>query len=263
MYGSCSKMFRDRVKVLPPRIEERTKLFSNTFNSMQNWFGIAICQNSADLYQMKSNEMVRYCNSSEFCRLISNEKGYLSNCITFKDKNDDYHHGFYSPGQLTCCKYQQDKLATKTTHKNKINIPEWIFDIVKTIFEYLSNDLLTWEDSKLQIKSFGVNAKKCFCTKDIGVNSAVIQFNDVVSAISSLLAYCSLKYCVSRKLSKKTDRRSVCVQINAFWDEVKVKITWNFASTFICVFLFVVEVFGGYSAHSSNTNWGYSSYHQL
>ena len=163
---------------------------------MQNWFGIAIRQTSADLYQIK--------------------KGYLSNCTTFNDKNNDCHHRFYSPGQLTWCKYQQDKLSTKTTHKYKIIIPEWIFDIVKTIFEFLSTDLITWMTQKLQIKSFGVNAKKCFCTKDIGVNSAVIQFNDVVSAISSLLAYCGLECCVSRKLSKKTDRRSVCVQINAF-----------------------------------------------
>ena len=52
----------------------------------------------------------------------------------------------------------------------------------------------------------------------LGTNmEQLIQFNDVVSAISSvLLAYCGLECRVSRKLSKKTDRRSVCVQINAF-----------------------------------------------
>ena len=61
-------------------------------NSIQNWFGMAICQNSAD----------------DIWRL----EWY---CITFKDKNDDYPHRIGPPHQLTWCKYQKDKLTGKTT----------------------------------------------------------------------------------------------------------------------------------------------------
>ena len=77
---------------------------------MQNWFDIA-SQDSAVLYQRK--------------KVI----GAMMIIITAS-----------SPGQLTWYKYQKDKLIGKTTHKNIINIAEWIFDIINPIFEMLSSD---------------------------------------------------------------------------------------------------------------------------
>ena len=94
----------------------RKKLTLKHINSMQTGcFGIAICQNSADLYQMKKTI------------------GAISwSCTTFNVTNDDYRHRFCPPGQLAWCKYQKDKFTGKTTHKNNINRTEWIgYFIVK------------------------------------------------------------------------------------------------------------------------------------
>ena len=60
----------------------------------------------------------------------------------FKDKNCDYHHQFYPAGEQNWYTYQNDKLTGKPTHKNKIDIPEWTFNIMKPIFEFLSSDHL-------------------------------------------------------------------------------------------------------------------------
>ena len=76
------------------------------------WFGITIHQHSV-YYQLKKaiGAILQCCIKINMIIVIN----------------------FCPPDQPT--KYQKDKLTGKTTHKDNINIPEWIFNIIKPIFE--------------------------------------------------------------------------------------------------------------------------------
>ena len=63
----------------------------------------------------------------------------LWHCTRFKEKDDDYRHRFCPLGKERWCK---DKVTGKKTHKDKINLPEWIHDIIEPIFVSLSCDEL-------------------------------------------------------------------------------------------------------------------------
>ena len=102
-------------------------------NIMQNRFGIAIPQHSAELYQMKKaiEEILWHC--------------------TLKDKNNDYHHRFCPLGQLTWCKYQKHKLTAK---QDIFRIP--IAEIVRLKTDTSSNQAMT-PCSQLILMLFGAN----------------------------------------------------------------------------------------------------------
>ena len=48
---------------------------------------------------------------------------------------------------------------------------------------------LPGKTQKLEIKSFGQNVQKMFLHENMGLNSAVIQLNDGVSAISNVVIF--------------------------------------------------------------------------
>ena len=56
--------------------------------------------------------------------------------------NDEYRHRFCEQGEYSWCKFQKDKVTGKKTHRNKINIPFWIHEIIKPIFTDLTDDSL-------------------------------------------------------------------------------------------------------------------------
>jgi len=118
-------------------------------------------------------------------------------CIT--DKGDDYRHRFCPPGETSWCKFKRSNQA-----KCSINLPAWIFPIFYPIFVDLSKDELLSKcmhgETQNANESFnGVIWTKCpktvFVNKmtlEIGVYSAVLQFNLGSEGINSVLTHFGL-----------------------------------------------------------------------
>ena len=174
---------------------------------MQNWYGLAIRHN-ADVYTMK--------------KAIG---AILWHCTDFNDRDDNYRHRFCPPStpeNHSWCKYQRDMSSGEKTHVNKINLPEFIHKIIEPIFMNLSDDVLLNKclHGKTQNPNEALNKiiwtkcpKTVFVHKtviDMGVNSAVLQFNDGLSAISNVFAYFGFQggY-VMNNISLRGDRKSV------------------------------------------------------
>ena len=72
----------------------------------------------------------------------------LWHCTNFKDEN--YRHRFCPPCKFSWCKWQKEIVTGKKTYKNNIDVPRWIHDIVKPIFEDLNKN--TWGKPRMQLK---------------------------------------------------------------------------------------------------------------
>ena len=74
----------------------RNKLTKKTIDSMQNWYGLAICQNS------------------DVCTMKKAISAILWHCTDFTDKDNNYRHRFCPPStpeKHSWCKYQRDKAS--------------------------------------------------------------------------------------------------------------------------------------------------------
>ena len=161
----------------------RGKLTNKVVNSLQNFYGIAIRQNCDSLYQMKKavGAILWHC------------------CDT--DKDDEYRHQYCPPGTSSWCKFKRDKETNKNTYKKTINLPEFIHSILQPVFLDLSKDELLSKCLHGQTQ----NANEAFnsvvwtkCPKtvfvsrqilEIGVNSAVLQFNEGAHGITNVLKH--------------------------------------------------------------------------
>ena len=153
---------------------------------MQKFYGIAICQNLDNLYKMK--------------KAVG---AIIWHCTDFEDS--EYRHHFCPPGQLSWCKYNQDKETGKTTYKKTINIPTWIHDIIKSIFVSLSDDALlskclhgeTQNPNKALNNIIWTRCPKSIYVNrpvmEMGVNAAVLHYNDSAHGVDDVLAYFSVK----------------------------------------------------------------------
>ena len=99
------------------------KLTEKVINSLQNFYGIAIRQNSGNLYEMK--------------KAVG---AILWHCTDMKDI--EVRHQFCPKGESSWCKYQRDRISGEKTYKANLNIPKWIHDIIKPVFIELSSENL-------------------------------------------------------------------------------------------------------------------------
>ena len=90
---------------------------------MQNYYGLAIRQNTDDLYAMKKSV------------------GAILYHLTENDDNEE-RHKFCPRTKDSWCKYQSDKLTGKETYKSKVNLPAAIKSAILPIFQDLSKDEL-------------------------------------------------------------------------------------------------------------------------
>lgn len=156
------------------------KLTERVINSMQNFYGIAIRQNCNNIYQMK--------------KAIG---AILWHCTAFQD--DSYRHRFCPPGPKSWCKYLSDKETGKNTYKKRINLPINIHELLKPTFVTLSSTELLSKclHGETQNANESINniiwskcPKNIFVSRPIlemGVNSAVLQFNDGANGIHEVL----------------------------------------------------------------------------
>ena len=146
---------------------------------MQNYYGMAIRQNTNDLYSMK--------------KAVG---AVLYHCSYIPDEN--IWHQFCPKTADTCCKWQADKLNGTTTYKQKINLPPDIKELLLPIFKDLSADSLLSKCLHGQTQNQnealnGVKWKKCpkdvfVCRTvlEIAVFSAVIDFNEGSESLTNV-----------------------------------------------------------------------------
>lgn len=173
------------------------KLTDKVVNTMQNYFGMAIRQNVGQLYQMKKAIAAILWHSTNFT-------------------DEAFRHRFCPRDENSWCKWQRDQISGKRTYKIKVNMPKWIHDLIKPIFEDLSSDELLSKclHGKTQNANESINNiiwQKCpknnFVHKDTlqcGVNSAVIQFNEGPCGVHDVLKYFTIEPgCVMNRSSNK------------------------------------------------------------
>ena len=113
------KVLKDYKGAATP-LSGKGKLTEKVINSLQNFYGIAIRQNSGNLYEMK--------------KAVG---AILWHCTDMVDI--EVRHQFCPKGESSWCKYQRDKITGEKTYKANLNIPKWIHDIIKPVFIELSS----------------------------------------------------------------------------------------------------------------------------
>ena len=177
-------------------ISGKGKLTEKVINSIQNYYGMAIRNN--DIHNMRKATGV-----------------VLYHCTDFK--NQDYIHSMCPNDENSWYKYQLDKINGTHKYKNTINIPVNIFHIIKPIFRDLSKEELLSKclHDQTQNTNEALNAiiwtrcpKNIFVgrrTLEMGVNSAILNFNDGSKGLSDVLNYFDLSGAVTINKGVKRD----------------------------------------------------------
>ena len=184
------------------RLSDKGKLDQKVMNSMQNYYGIAIRKNKGDLYAMK--------------KAVG---AILWHCSEFPDRDMAYCHRYCPPGKDTSCKYKLDHENQTNNYKSNINLPQYIFDLLLPIFEDLSNNVLLSRFllGKTQNANETLNSivwskcpKNIFVSKDlieIGLNSAILQFNEGARGVEKVLRKLGMQSGV-KTISSERKRKS-------------------------------------------------------
>ena len=116
------------------------------------------------------------------------------------DINDTDRHKFCPRGSASWCKWQQDQINKTNRYKQKLSLPASIKQLIEPIFKDLSRGELL--EKCLHGQTQNVNEafnqilwnkcpKNIYVGKDtleLGVSSAVLQFNDGASGFSTVLS---------------------------------------------------------------------------
>ena len=150
-------------------------------NKLQNYFGIAIRQSTGTTVL-------------ELKKAIG---AVLYHCTDFTE--DETRHQFCPPFTDSWCKYQADKINGTNNYKKKPGLPKIIYDFIRPVFISLSDEelLKKFLHGKTQNNNESLNEviwKKCpkdvfvgRVTLEIGVASAVLNFNDGSSRVLNVL----------------------------------------------------------------------------
>ena len=136
-------------------------------------------------------------------------------------KNQDYRHSMCPNDENSWCKYQLDKINGTQKYKNTINIPVYIFHIIKSIFQDLSKEELLSKclNGQTQNTNEALNAIKWTrCpenifvgrrTLEMEVNSVILNFNDGSKGLLDVLNYFDLSGAVTINKDVKKDTARV------------------------------------------------------
>ena len=183
-------------------ISGKGKLTEKVINSMQNYYDMAIRNNVDHIHNMRKATGAVLYHSTDF-------------------KNQDYRHSMCPNNENSWCKYQLDKINGTQKYKNTINIPVNIFPFIKPIFQDLSKkELLSKRlHGQTQNTNKTLNAiiwtrcpKNIFVgrrTLEMGVNSAILNFNDGSKGLLDVLDYVDLSGTVTINKGIKRDTARV------------------------------------------------------
>ena len=191
--GNRLRVLRKSCKNTKTPLSGRGKLTDKVINSLQNYFGLAIRQNKGNLYSMKKAVGAILWHSTNF-------------------QDDNYRHRFCPSGTTSWCKWKKNQEEGSKKSKSTINLPIWIHDLLKPIFVDLSSDELLNKclHGKTQNANEAFNniiwikcPKNIFLERnalEIGVNSAVLEFNEGPLAIHSVLKHFNIDSGVCTKI---------------------------------------------------------------
>ena len=183
------------------RVSGTGRLSDKNINLLQNYYGMAIRQNTDNIYKMKMaiGATLYHCTNMK-------EEGMTD--LEAEEKQ----HQFCPKSEDSWCKWQADKITGLKTYKSKVSLPKCIKDILysndqgkKTIFRDLSdNTLLTKclhnftqnQNESLNNVIWTKCPKNVFVGRDVlelSTSSAVINYNDGNQGLPKVLDNLGLK----------------------------------------------------------------------
>ena len=130
---------------------------------------------------------------------VGNSQISLATPLTTKNET------YCPPGEESWCKFKLDKLKGTKTYKPHVNIPYWKHQVIKPIFMELSSDELLGKclhgqtqnpNEALNQKIWNKIPKEVFVGRkvlEIGINSAIIEYNDGSAGIFDVLEYFGIR----------------------------------------------------------------------
>ena len=93
------------------------RLTNKVMNTLQNHYGMAICQKTHNLYAMRKS---------------------VAAVLHHSTKNDDMdkRHQYCTRTANSCCKYQSDEITGKNTYVERITIDKAVSDVIAPIFSH-------------------------------------------------------------------------------------------------------------------------------
>ena len=197
------------------KISGRGRLTDKVINTMQNYYGMAIRQNTNDLFAMRKSVIATLMHNTNF------------------DDAETRHR--YCPKSIdSWCKYQKDILTGEKTYKDHVNLPVAIKKEVEPIFKDLSSEALLSKclDGLTQNNNESLNAfiwKKCpknvYVSRniiEIGVASAVLEFNNGTQGIKKVYENAGLHFGkFITAACKKKDKSRISIMTHKSSDSVK------------------------------------------
>ena len=177
------------------------RLTMKAINKLQNYYGMAIRQNTSSVYLMKKSVAA-----------------VLFHCSQHKSLDDQ--HKFCPRTPDSWCKYQQDKLSGASTYKSSICLPSAVKDALAPIFKDLSSDELLSKCLHGQTQNVNEALHKMIwqrCPKEnytskvaveLATASAVVHFNEGSGGLINVMRKLGIKpgrFMLS--LSKRKDKR--------------------------------------------------------
>ena len=139
----------------------------------------------------------------------------LWHCTDFE--NSEFRHRYCSKVEGSWCKYQQNP-----DYKHSINLAKWIHDLLLPVFKSLSEDELLRKCQHGETQNSNEAINNVIWTKcpksvyvgrsvlEMGTNSAVLEFNEGSSGVSSVFQHFGITNGYSfNLLSEKRDRERV------------------------------------------------------
>ena len=169
------------------KIMGRGRLTDKAINTLQNYYGMAIRQNTDNIYAMKK------C----VCAILYHN----SNIVDQSER-----HKFCPRALNSWCLWQSDKLSGQSKYKVKLNLPLVITDLLTPVFKDLSahNLLSRCLHGQTQNNNESINniiwnkcPKNTYVSRkiiEIAVDSASLEFNDGATGLYGVLKGCGIKY---------------------------------------------------------------------
>ena len=179
---------RNKVKELKGTmtpISGKGELTETIINSLQNFYGRAIRENTDQLYKMKKSI-----------------GAILWHCTNFKDKV--FRHRFCPPGADSWCGFKKDEANETKNYQSHINIPEWIHQIIRPTFMSLADETLLSKCLHGQTQNANESINQVIwakCPKTVSVEkptlelggySAILQFNDGALGVENVFNHFGL-----------------------------------------------------------------------
>ena len=144
----------------------------------------------------------------------------LFHCTEITDA--EFRHRFCPPGEDSWCKHKKDKVTGKSTYKMTINLPKWIYHIIRPVFDALADDDFLSKCFHGETQNPNEVFNKIVWTRspnviyvsrsimELVVTSTVLRYNEGGCGISKVFSYFKIgNGCYMEKGSIKRNKASI------------------------------------------------------